>query len=83
MSTKIWILLIMLTFITFSMGYFEFIAPLIIGMILLSIFIKGQLISDYFMGLKEVKLRYRIIPTLWLVIVLSLIAYTYFFPKVV
>jgi hypothetical protein len=37
-------------------------------------------VIDYFMDLREVSLKYRLIPTLWLMIVLSLIGVAYYFP---
>lgn len=80
MSIKVWILLIGLTSITFLMGYLELVSPFVVVILLLSVFIKGHMISEYYMGLREVKFIYRIIPTVWLIFVLSLISYTYYFP---
>jgi hypothetical protein len=48
--------------------------------LLVTTFIKGQLVADYFMGLKTVQTKYRLLPTGWLVIVLSLIAVAYYLP---
>lgn len=80
MSIKIWLTLVVLTLLTFCIGYFELINSFIIGVILLTILIKGQLIIDYFMGLKDVSLTYRSIPMLWLLVVVLLIALAYFLP---
>ena len=80
MSTKIWILLIVLTLLTFIVGYFKIISPLIVGLLLLSVFIKGHMISEYFMGLKDVQPKYRIIPILWLLLVVLAISFAYYFP---
>jgi len=41
---------------------------------------EGELVIDYFMGLKTVKLKYRLIPIIWLGTVLSLIALAYYLP---
>jgi len=56
-STKllvIWIILIVLTLITATIGYYELSGLYIVGFILLTVTIKGQLIIDHFMGLKNV-----------------------------
>jgi len=76
----VWITLVLLTLFAFLLGYLNYISPVFVSVLLLSTFIKGQLVIDHFMGLKEVKLSYRLIPTLWLGIVISLIAFTYYFP---
>lgn len=76
----VWVALLLLSIFAFSLGYLELISTMLVGILLASTFIKGQLVIDYFMGLKNVQLRYRVIPTLWLSIVLSLIAVAYYFP---
>jgi len=75
---KIWITLVVLTTFAFLLGYFKLISTLLVGVLLISTFIKGQLVSDYFMGLKDVSWKYRFIPTFWLFIVLSLIVIAYY-----
>jgi len=62
----------------FLIGYLGLINNYFVLLILLGTFIKGQLVIDYFMELKEVTLGYRIIPTLWLFIVLGLISVAYY-----
>jgi len=42
------------------------------------VFLKGQLVIDYFMGMKNVSLKYRLIPTIWLVVIISTIAFSYY-----
>lgn len=76
----VWFILLILTVFAFLLGKLEFVNSVMIGILLLSTFIKGQLIIDYFMGLKNVQLKYSIIPTLWLIIVLSSIAAAYYLP---
>ena len=80
MNTKVFFILITLTVVTFLVGYFNFIGPFIVGILLLSVLIKGQLIIEYFMGLKDVQLKYRIIPSLWLLGVILLIFIAYYIP---
>ncbi|MDD2789844.1 MAG: cytochrome C oxidase subunit IV family protein [Sulfurimonas sp.] len=76
----VWLILFILTVFAFLLGKLEFVNSVMVGILLLSTFIKGQLIIDYFMGLKNVQLKYSIIPTLWLIIVLSSIAAAYYLP---
>ena len=81
MIRNIWIVLVLLSTFAFVMGYFEFMNSSIVGFLLLSTFIKGHLVIEYFMGLKEVTLKYRLIPTLWLLFVLTGIAVAYYLPN--
>ncbi len=82
MMRNIWIILVILTLFAFLLGWLELISFTLVAVLLVTTFIKGQLVSDYFMGLKDVDLKYRIIPTVWLLIVISVIAFTYYFPVV-
>ena len=74
----VWTLLVLLTFFAFALGHFKMINELLVAVLLVSTFLKGQLIIDYFMDLKEVSWKYRAIPSLWLVVVLGGIAWGYF-----
>lgn len=69
----IWIFLIFLTTLTFILGKVELSPYFFIALILLTTFVKGQLLIDFFMGLKDVSLKYRLIVSLWLSIVIILI----------
>lgn len=69
----IWMFLVFLTTLTFILGKVEFSPYFFIAIILLTTFIKGQLVIDFFMGLKDVNLKYRLIVSLWLFIVIILI----------
>lgn len=77
---NIWIILILLSFFTFLLGYIDLINSVIVAILVLITFIKGQLIINYFMGLKDVQLKFRIIPILWLSIILLLIVVAYYLP---
>ncbi|MCK9336501.1 MAG: cytochrome C oxidase subunit IV family protein [Arcobacteraceae bacterium] len=70
----VWIVLLALTIFAFVLGNLDFIPNLLVGILLLSTLIKGQLVIDYFMDLKNVRFKYRLIPLIWLLVVLSLIA---------
>lgn len=76
----VWLVLILLSIFAYLVGYLHLVNSALVVVLLVSTFIKGQLVIDYFMGLNEVNLRYRIIPTLWLAIVLSLTAIAYYWP---
>ncbi len=76
----IWIVLVFLTLFAFLVGYLKLVSFALIIVLLITTFIKGQLVADYFMDLKNVKNSYRFIPTIWLTFVLSMIAVAYFLP---
>jgi hypothetical protein len=75
---KVWLILLLLTLFSFLLGWLKLLNDNILPLLLLATFIKGQLIIDYFLGLKNVSLKYRMIPTLWLLIVLLAIGYGYY-----
>ena len=79
MMKYIWIILVVLTVFAFTLGYFELISSMLVGVLLVSTFLKGELVIEYFMGLKNVAWKYRLIPTLWLGLILSLVAVSYYF----
>jgi len=79
-AEDIFSVLAILSFSAFLVGYLELFSGFLAVVLLISTFIKGQLIGDYFMDLKEVALTYRLIPTIWLIIVLSLISVAYVLP---
>ena len=63
-STKtlfiIWVVLIVSTLITAYIGYLELSGYYFVGFILLMVMIKGQLIIDHYMGLKNVRGFWRL-----------------------
>ena len=76
----IWLTLIVLTIFAYLLGYLKYINSSLVAVLLFTTFIKGWLVIDYFMDLKEVRLKYRLIPIVWLSIVISLIAIAYYLP---
>ena len=76
----IWIILVILSIFAYLLGYLEYVNASLVAVLLFSTFIKGQLVIDYFMDLKEIKLKYRLIPTVWLGFVISMIAVAYYLP---
>jgi hypothetical protein len=49
----------------------------VVGFLLLSTFVKTQMVADYFMGLKRTRLVWRAIVTVYLLVVMSLIGLAY------
>lgn len=77
---KIWIFLVLLTLLSFSIGSFDLMNASLVLILLISTFIKGHLVVECFMGLKKVSLRYRIIPSVWLAFVLVMVSVAYYLP---
>ena len=76
----VWVILIVLTVFAFLLGYLKYVSTALVAVLLITTFLKGALVTDYFMGLKDVKLKYRLIPVVWLLVVISLIAVAYYLP---
>ena len=76
----VWIMLVILTVFAFLLGYLKYVTTFLVAILFITTFIKGQLVIDYFMGLKDVKLKYRMIPTIWLAIIISAISTAYYLP---
>ena len=70
---RVWLILVALTLVTYAAGQAGLGCRLVITGLLLSVVIKGQLIVDYFMGLRDVRNPWRWITTGWLVTVVTLI----------
>lgn len=76
----IWMILVLLTTFAFLVGYLKYISSFFVAILLITTFFKGQLVIDYFMDLKKVQSKYRLIPIVWLSLTLSLIAVAYYMP---
>jgi len=76
----VWIVLVVLTIFAYLLGYLKIISTSLVAVLLLTTFIKGALVSDYFMGLRDTGMKYRLIPILWLSVIISLIAVAYYLP---
>jgi len=77
-ENTIWLRLVSLTLLSYVIGQFHLLESGAIVILLLITLLKGELIIDYFMGLKKVRLLYRLIPLVWLFFVLSLILLAYY-----
>jgi cytochrome c oxidase subunit IV len=76
----VWIMLVILTLFAYLLGYLKLISTTLVAVLLATTFIKGALVSDYFMGLKNVQLKYRMIPIIWLGVIILLISTAYYLP---
>ena len=75
--TKIWLLVLFLSGVTFTFGWLGEMGSLSVLILLFITFVKGLYISETFMELSEVRLKYRVIPIVWLIGILFFIALTY------
>lgn len=73
-ATLIWLVLLLLTLVSFSLGEVAHPGTLAVAVIGVVTFAKGKLVLDHFMGLKPVGGLFRYLLTGWLVLVLGLVA---------
>lgn len=70
--TRVYLLLVTLTLVTFAIGHFDLLSgnrALVLSLLVLGFaLIKGQLIGDFFMGLKGIRGPWRFVILLWLLI---------------
>jgi hypothetical protein len=78
-SNRVYFILIMLSVMAYVIGYLEFFNRLFVLILLISTFFKGKLVLDYFMELKTTSLIFRMLPSLWLFFVVTLIGVAYYF----
>jgi hypothetical protein len=72
-----WLVLVLLTLLTYAAGKAGLGGHFVIAGILLSVAVKGQLVADVFMGLKGVRRPWRWMVSGWLLVVLVLIGVAY------
>lgn len=77
-ATKIWLLLIALTLVSYSVALAGYEGRVFVAMVLAFSWFKGQMIIDNFMKLKKVRLLWRLIISFWLLLVITVIASLYF-----
>lgn len=78
--TIVWLTLVILTILTFSIGktgWLNNAHEAMILLILATTFIKGSMVSEFFMELHSVKTFWRIIPIIYLILVVILIRLFY------
>lgn len=76
-STTIWLLLVALTLVTFRIGQAGNVGQGATLAVLLIALIKGQMVANYFMGLRRVHTGWRILILAYFLIVGGLIALAY------
>ena len=74
----LWISMIVLTLLSFAMAVVGYQGTFFVGFVLVTGFIKGQIIIDHFMQLKSARLLWRLIVSIWLITVLAVIGLLYF-----
>ena len=52
----VWVVLVVLTIFAYLLGYLKYMSTTLVAVLLITTFIKGQLVIDYFMDLKEVQI---------------------------
>jgi cytochrome c oxidase subunit 4 len=75
--TFVWLTLMVLTLVTLSIGQMGLSGMNVVIFILVTTFIKGQMVADFFMGLKRVRWAWRIIVLLYMVFVCTMIGIAY------
>jgi hypothetical protein len=73
----VWLLLVILTLLTWWAGQAGFSGQGLVVALLSSVFIKGHFVIADFMGLRDVALRWRLLVHGWLVMVTGLIFLAY------
>lgn len=70
-ATGIWIILMGLSLLMFFLSVFGLEGQVFVVSLLLAAWFKGQMIIDHFMELKRVALIWRMIISIWLILVMS------------
>jgi len=76
-ATLVWLLLMSMTFMMFILAQNGVGQKTLVIIMLLTAWFKGQLIIDHFMGLRRVAVLWRMIISIWLVFILSVILSVY------
>lgn len=75
--TIVWIVLLLLTGVTYFIGRMELGGTTIVMLVLVITFIKSEMVAGFFMGLRKTSLLWRAIMASWLIIVGGGIAIAY------
>ena len=73
----VWIILIGLSLLMFALAQDGLEGKLFVVLMLLAAWFKGQMIIDHFMGLRHVEVLWRMIVSVWLILVLGIILIVY------
>ena len=75
--TAIWLLLLLLTLVTFAIGEMHLAGPAVVSFVVAMTLLKSQLVASWFMGLRRAPLLFRAIMTGYLVVVAAFITIAY------
>ena len=75
--TRVWAILVGLTLALLVVGQSGAEGPVITAVILAATLVKTHMVADYFMGLKQTRLLWRVIISVYLLIVISMIGLAY------
>ncbi len=76
-ATRIWLVLMTLTVLTYAVGDSHLGGPAVVALVLATAFVKGQLVVEAFMGLRQVRALWRIVMFVYLLLVCTLIGLGY------
>ncbi|MFA5530695.1 MAG: cytochrome C oxidase subunit IV family protein [Thiohalomonadaceae bacterium] len=76
-ATGIWLMLVLLTLSTYAVGESHLNGPVIVAVVLGTAFVKGQLVVEWFMGLRRVRPLWRLIMFTYMLLVCALIGLGY------
>lgn len=76
-ATLIWLLLVLLTLVTYGLGKAGYSGTFIISIVLASVLIKGRYIITDFMELRGTEKKWRWLVQGWLLLIVALIATAY------
>lgn len=77
-ATGAWIVLLGLTLFSYQLSIAGYVGKIFVLSVLATSLVKGQIIIERFMMLKAAPLMWRLIISLWLIIVLAVIASMYY-----
>lgn len=75
--TLVWAVLMALTLAAFGVGKLGLSGGAVTGFILVGTLIKGQMVADFFMGLRRVRPLWRLLLAGWLLFVIGGIGFAY------
>ena len=75
--TWVWLMLIVLTLAVLTVGQMGLGGVTIVALLLVSTLVKTHIVADYFMGLKQGRLLWRMIIIVYLWIIVSMIGLAY------
>ncbi len=75
--TWVWLMLMVLTLMVLAVAETGLGGRYIVSLLIVSMLVKTQIVADYFMGLKRVRLRWRLIVSGYLLVVMSMIGLAY------